>query len=745
MNIAFFGSSLVSAYWNGAATYYRGIVRGLHACGHRITFFEPDAYGRQEHRDIDDPPWAEVVVYPGEGEAGVQQALDRARAADVIVKASGVGVFDALLEAAVLDVKRPEALAIFWDVDAPATLDRVQQDPGDPFRPLIPRYDAVFTYGGGDPVVQAYTALGARACVPIYNALDPATHHPVAPDARFAADLGFLGNRLPDREARVEAFFLQVAAKRPERRFLLGGSGWHDKPMPPNVRYAGHVFTRDHNAFNATPLPCSTSTATAWRATGSRRRRASSRRPAPPRASSPTPGRASSSSSNPAAKCSSRATARTWPGTSIGSRLHRRGRSASARSPACWRSTPTRIAPRRSPPCSTRGARRPWPDMHGSLSIVVLGLSITSSWGNGHATTYRALVRELTARGHRVLFLERDQPWYAGNRDMPHPPHGRTVVYQSLEELQDGFAGEVAAADAVIVGSYVPDGIAVGDWVQALATGATAFYDIDTPVTLAALERGECSYIAPRQVSGYHVYLSFSGGPTLDRLERSFGSPAARPLYCSFDPQLYYPESRPEQWDLGYIGTYSDDRQPTLDRLLVEPARRWPEGRFIVAGPQYPEHLAVADQRDARNAHRTQAPPGLLHGAALHAERHARRHGAGGLVAERAPLRGRGVRRADHQRRVARARDLLRSGPRHPRERLHRRDAAAAARAAGRRAPGDRRPRADPRDHHPHGRAPRRRARRLPARGTECRMQNAECRMIPDSAVLPRSAFRTHP
>jgi spore maturation protein CgeB len=254
MNIAFFGSSLVSAYWNGAATYYRGIVRGLHACGHRITFFEPDAYGRQEHRDIDDPPWAEVVVYPGEGEAGVQQALDRARAADVIVKASGVGVFDALLEAAVLDVKRPEALAIFWDVDAPATLDRVQQDPGDPFRPLIPRYDAVFTYGGGDPVVQAYTALGARTCVPIYNALDPATHHPVAPDARFAADLGFLGNRLPDREARVEAFFLQVAATRPERRFLLGGNGWHDKPMPSNVRYAGHVFTRDHNAFNATPL-----------------------------------------------------------------------------------------------------------------------------------------------------------------------------------------------------------------------------------------------------------------------------------------------------------------------------------------------------------------------------------------------------------------------------------------------------------------------------------------------------------
>ena len=251
--IAFFGSSLVSAYWNGAVRYYRGIVRALDARGFDITFYEPDAYDRQKHRDIADPAWARVVVYPSDGTAGVERALDDARSADIIVKTSGVGVFDELLEAAVLDVKAPHATAIFWDVDAPATLDRLEHNPSDPLRALIPRYDAVLTYGGGDPVVRAYTAVGARLCVPIYNALDPSTHFPVEADPRFAADLGFLGNRLPDREARVEAFFLDAAARLPDRTFLLGGNGWQDKPMPSNVRYAGHVYTRDHNAFNCTP------------------------------------------------------------------------------------------------------------------------------------------------------------------------------------------------------------------------------------------------------------------------------------------------------------------------------------------------------------------------------------------------------------------------------------------------------------------------------------------------------------
>jgi spore maturation protein CgeB len=249
MRIAWFGSSLVSAYWNGAATYYRGLVRALDARGHRVTFLEPDAYERQAHRDMDDPDWCDVVVFqPSRWE----EALERARGADVVVKAGGVGVLDEELEKAVLELGAP--VTVFWDVDAPATLARLEARPDDPLRALVPRYDAVLTYGGGDPVVARYRALGARDCVPVYNALDPATHHPSPPDPRFAADLAFLGNRLPDREARVESFFLRAAELAPQRSFLLGGAGWDDRPLPPNVRSLGHVSTREHNALNATPL-----------------------------------------------------------------------------------------------------------------------------------------------------------------------------------------------------------------------------------------------------------------------------------------------------------------------------------------------------------------------------------------------------------------------------------------------------------------------------------------------------------
>lgn len=250
LRIAFFGSSLVSAYWNGAATYYRGIIRALHARGHRVTFFEPDAYERQRHRDMEDPPWARVVVYPAT-EAAARRAVEQARGADVVVKASGVGVFDELLEEAVLSIQAPGTAVVFWDVDAPATLDRLRRDPDDPLRALVPRYDAVLTYGGGDPVVSGYTALGARRIAPVYNALDPDTHFPVAPEARFASDLSLLANRLPDREARIEEFFFGPARALPSRRFLLGGSGWGDRAVPPNVSWVGHVYTNDHNAFNA--------------------------------------------------------------------------------------------------------------------------------------------------------------------------------------------------------------------------------------------------------------------------------------------------------------------------------------------------------------------------------------------------------------------------------------------------------------------------------------------------------------
>jgi spore maturation protein CgeB len=253
MRIAFYGSSLLSSYWNGAATYYRGLLGALAALGHHITFFEPDAFDRQSHRDIDPPDWAEVVVYPATPE-GVASVLARAAEADVVFKASGVGVFDDELLAGMLTAAAPHALRCFIDVDAPATLAAVGADSAHPLRTALRTLDLVVTYGGGPPVVNAYTALGAARCVPIYNALDPATHHPVAPSEQFGAHLAFLANRLPDREARVEEFFLRPAAALPGRKFLLGGNGWHDRPMPPNVRRLGHLSTNDHNAFNSSPL-----------------------------------------------------------------------------------------------------------------------------------------------------------------------------------------------------------------------------------------------------------------------------------------------------------------------------------------------------------------------------------------------------------------------------------------------------------------------------------------------------------
>ena len=249
MRVAFFGSSLVSAYWNGAATYYRGLIRALHGLGHEVTFFEPDAYERQAHRDLDDPSWARVVVYRPEAWA---DALEFARGHDVVVKASGVGINDRELEAGVLEVGAPAT--VFWDVDAPATLARLEADADDPLRALLPRYDLVLTYGGGDPVVARYRSLGARECVPVYNALDPDTHFPVAPDPRFDASVAFLGNRLPDREGRVDEFFFAATRHAPELSFLLGGAGWEDRPLPRNVRYVGHVPTSEHNAFNSSPL-----------------------------------------------------------------------------------------------------------------------------------------------------------------------------------------------------------------------------------------------------------------------------------------------------------------------------------------------------------------------------------------------------------------------------------------------------------------------------------------------------------
>jgi spore maturation protein CgeB len=225
------------------------------------------------------------------------------------------------------------------------------------------------------------------------------------------------------------------------------------------------------------------------------------------------------------------------------------------------------------------------------LDIVILGLTVTSSWGNGHATTYRSLIRGLAARGHRILFLEQDAPWYAANRDEPNPPGATTELYRDFDDLVMRFEQAVERASLVIVGSYVPDGVRCGEWVTSVALGRTAFYDIDTPITLAKLEAGDEDYITPALIRRYDAYFSFTGGPVLRVIEERYGSLMARALYCSVDPQKYHPVALAAQWDLGYLGTYSLDRQSTLDALLTEPARRWGAGRFAVAGPQYPDDL----------------------------------------------------------------------------------------------------------------------------------------------------------
>jgi len=245
----------------------------------------------------------------------------------------------------------------------------------------------------------------------------------------------------------------------------------------------------------------------------------------------------------------------------------------------------------------------------GPFDIVVLGLSLTSSWGNGHATTYRALLRALAERGHRILFLERDVPWYARARDLPAPSFCEVGLYRDEEELADRYAARVRAADLVMQGSFVPEGRAVADWVLGTARGLTAFYDIDTPVTLASLQSDECAYLARRQVPRFELYFSFTGGPTLRRLESEFGARRARALYCSFDPDDYFPEQVATRWDLGYMGTYSTDRQGPLNELMLLPAASDPARRFVVAGALYPpeitwpgnvariEHLAPAEHR----------------------------------------------------------------------------------------------------------------------------------------------------
>lgn len=626
MRFAFFGSSLVSAYWNGAATYYRGLLRALAERGHRITFFEPDAFDRQRHRDITDPEWAEVIVYPA-SEDGASRALERARGADFVIKASGVGVLDEFLEREVVALRSPDTAAIFWDVDAPATIERLRGDPDDALHPLLSRFDHVFTYGGGDPVVRGYRALGAQGCVPIYNAVDPRDHHPAPPDTRFESTLGFLGNRLPDREARVDDLFFGAAREILDRRFVLGGSGWQSKLLPANVRWVGHVYTRDHNAFNASP-----------RAVLNINRDSMAR-----------------FGFSPATRVFEAAGAGACiitdafagieqffepeneilvaaSGIEVAERVRDLGREeavrigAGARRRALAEHTYAHraldveralgmgaVGPKRCMHTSQSPDSAAERCMHTSQSavsapvrcihtssrpapragwrIAIFGLSITSSWGNGHATTHRSLSSALVDRGHEVTFFERDMPWYAAHRDHVRGPAG-IELYDSVADAVRRFSAFVRDADLVIVGSYVPDGRELCAWVLSEARGVTAFYDIDTPVTLAALETGQCEYLSATAAARFDLYLSFTGGPILGVLENDVGVQRARPLYCSADPASYVPAVRSPAWDLGYMGTYSADRQPALERLMLDPARRDPSLACSVVGPLYPEEIA---------------------------------------------------------------------------------------------------------------------------------------------------------
>ena len=243
-------------------------------------------------------------------------------------------------------------------------------------------------------------------------------------------------------------------------------------------------------------------------------------------------------------------------------------------------------------------------------NIVILGLTITSSWGNGHATTYRGLVRELVKNGYNVLFLERDMPWYANNRDLVPSSYGRIELYGSIDELKNEYKKAIASADLVIVGSYIPEGILVSDWITKVAKGVIAFYDIDTPVTISRLAQNNCDYLIPQLIPQFDLYLSFAGGPILDLLKKFYGAPLVKPFFCSVDPESYYPDTHKIKYDLGYMGTFSADRQEALDSLMFEPARKMEKGQFVVAGPLYPDkqlwpsnvnhidHVAPSDHRD---------------------------------------------------------------------------------------------------------------------------------------------------
>ena len=474
LSIAFFGSSLVSAYWNGAATYYRGVLQALAARGHRITFYEPDAFDRQAHRDIPDPDWARVVVYPVDGTDGVDARARRGARR----RPDRQGERRRRVRRAAGSASSGDQAAAVRSPCSGMSMRRRRStgsraDPDDPFRALIPAYDMVLTYGGGPPVVAGYRSGSAReCCVPIYNGLDPATHHPVPPEPRFACDLGLVANRLPDRERRIEEFFLAAAAELPTGRFLLGGNGWADKPMPPNIGYIGHVYTRDHNAFNARRGPCLNVSRDSMAAYGysPATRVFEAAGAGACIITDAWEGIELNSSSRDARSWSPR-TARRSPSILRGSRrseARRIGEAARARALAehtydaarrlCWKTCiggQAGVSAAALPPAGATASHR-----HSrAVDHLVLGQRPRDDLSQPDAGALRGAATRCcfwnaTSRGTAPTAIAVDLPF------------GSVRLYHSVGELRDRWRDALADADLVIVGSYVPDGIAVAQLVQ---------------------------------------------------------------------------------------------------------------------------------------------------------------------------------------------------------------------------------------------------------------------------------------
>jgi len=305
------------------------------------------------------------------------------------------------------------------------------------------------------------------------------------------------------------------------------------------------------------------------------------------------------------------------------------------------------------------------------LDIVIFGLSITSSWGNGHAVTYRALANALHQRGHKVTFLERDVPWYRDNRDLTDAEYCRIGLYDNLREVPRRFARLVANANLVIIGSCVPDGVRLADWITSRARGITAFYDIDTPVTLAGLDSGETPYVSAALIPRFDLYLSFTGGPLLNVIEEVYGSPRARALHCTADLSSTAEPDVPPRWALGYLGTYAPDRQGALEALLLDTSRHLSDQQFVVAGPKYPERCSVAGKHHPHHPSTAGQTQGILHKPALYPEHNAPPYAGRGIFAQRTPVRGGGGWCSDHDRQMAGPGDLLHARTRDSRRRGH--------------------------------------------------------------------------